>query len=255
MGCYLRDTYYGVLSRTIFYLLQDGCRGHGSRLEAVASLNAWATLQGSAQHAVDWEALAQRWAATQELLGERPGLTRLGPLLRPLSTRVSSPLGPTLAVCWLTSIALPWLGERRLSFDRVFQRLLFQGSAKADRKIHSFLAARLPVRTHPLNPTCPSKVPKRMAKYPKIESIGSTGSIILGILEVQVQPKSNLPCRAEFSGVSTSTVEGFPADGRRFLCFLGLCDALGVGSCGLSGCMHIAMVKTPYKGINYVGRM
>ena len=32
----------------------------------------------------------------------------------------------------------------------------------------------------------PPKVPKIMAQYPKIESMGSIGSIILAILEVQV---------------------------------------------------------------------
>ena len=31
-------------------------------------------------------------------------------------------------------------------------------------------------------------MPKRMAQYPKIESIGSKGCIILSILEVQVTP-------------------------------------------------------------------
>ena len=45
---------------------------------------------------------------------------------------------------------------------------------------------------HPASKTLlpgPPKEPKIMAQYPKIESIGSIGSIILAILEVQVDPK------------------------------------------------------------------
>ena len=38
----------------------------------------------------------------------------------------------------------------------------------------------------------PPKEPKIMAQYPKIESIGSIGSIILAILEVQVNPLDRL---------------------------------------------------------------
>ena len=34
----------------------------------------------------------------------------------------------------------------------------------------------------------PPKVPKIMAQYPKIESMGSMGSILLAILEVQIVP-------------------------------------------------------------------
>ena len=45
--------------------------------------------------------------------------------------------------------------------------------------------AKVPEFVRPCLPG-PPKEPKIMARYPKMESIGSTGSIILAILEVQV---------------------------------------------------------------------
>ena len=40
-------------------------------------------------------------------------------------------------------------------------------------------------------------MPKTMARYPKIESIGSIRSIMLGILEVQVNPKPRMKPKSE----------------------------------------------------------
>ena len=59
----------------------------------------------------------------------------------------------------------------------------------------------------------PPKEPKIMAQYPKIESIGSIGSIILTILEVQEEgnrlawPSHREPCpRESFFGRCRPTV-------------------------------------------------
>ena len=52
--------------------------------------------------------------------------------------------------------------------------------------LNSMLAPRAPEGLWSLRVPGPPKEPKIMALYPKIESIGSIGSIILAILEAQV---------------------------------------------------------------------
>ena len=51
------------------------------------------------------------------------------------------------------------------------------------------------------------KEPKIMALYPKMESMGSTGSIILAILEVQVDGKLRL---ASVRARGTQALEAYP---------------------------------------------
>ena len=59
-----------------------------------------------------------------------------------------------------------------------------------------------------------SKMPKIMARYPKMESIGSTGSILLGILEIQpnlrtdAYPQTNMEAHIELYIEDSSLIAG-----------------------------------------------